>query len=177
MLQILNFVEYYCAQSLQSCLTFCDTMDYGPPGSSVHGILQARTLEWVAISFSSYKVWSEWSEVAQSCSTPCNPTDCQAPLSMGFSRQEHWSGLPFPSPCRVLLEPLNLINSIFCAGMTTQEGFHSLSFYCCSPFGQSMALLPKPPPTFILFWVPLWAICQGASGWLGTSQAVLLRTT
>ena len=36
----------------QSCLTLCDPIDYGPPGSSVHGILQARILEWVAISFS-----------------------------------------------------------------------------------------------------------------------------
>ena len=36
--------------------------------------------------------------VAQSCPTLCNPTDCQAPLSMRFSRQEYWSGLPFPSP-------------------------------------------------------------------------------
>ena len=39
------------------------------------------------------------SEVAQSCPTLCDPVDpCQAPLSMGFSRQEYWSGLPFPSP-------------------------------------------------------------------------------
>ena len=44
------------AQSLQSCPTLCDPMDHGPPGSQVHGILQARILEWVAISFSSDKV-------------------------------------------------------------------------------------------------------------------------
>ena len=44
------------AKSLQSCPTLCDPMDHGPPGSSVHGILQARILEWVAISFSSDKV-------------------------------------------------------------------------------------------------------------------------
>ena len=54
------------AQSLQSCPTLCDPMDHGPPGSSVRGILQAKKLEWVAISFSNEKVWSEWSEVAQS---------------------------------------------------------------------------------------------------------------
>ena len=40
------------AKSLQSCLTLCDPIDRSPPGSSVPGILQARTLEWVAISFS-----------------------------------------------------------------------------------------------------------------------------
>ena len=67
---------FNCAQSLQSCLTLCNSMDHDLPGSSVHGILQARILEWVAISFSSDKVsevmkwvkwWSEWSEVSQSC--------------------------------------------------------------------------------------------------------------
>ena len=41
-----------CAQSLQSCLTLCDPTDCSPPGSSVHGIFQARILEWVAVPFS-----------------------------------------------------------------------------------------------------------------------------
>ena len=41
---------YMCAKLLQSCLTLCDPMDYNPPSSSVHGILQARILEWVAMS-------------------------------------------------------------------------------------------------------------------------------
>ena len=40
------------AKSLQSCLTLCDPIDCSPPGSPIPGILQARTLEWVAISFS-----------------------------------------------------------------------------------------------------------------------------
>ena len=40
------------AKSLQLCLTLCDPLDYNPPGSSVHGISQARMLAWVAISFS-----------------------------------------------------------------------------------------------------------------------------
>ena len=43
---------YMCAQSFQSCPTLCDPVDHGPPGSSVHGIFQARVLEWVAIAFS-----------------------------------------------------------------------------------------------------------------------------
>ena len=42
----------------QSCLTLCDPMDYNPPGSSEHGIFQARILEWVAISFSRGSSWS-----------------------------------------------------------------------------------------------------------------------
>jgi len=45
------------AQSLQSCLTLCDSMDCSPPGSSVHGILPARILKWVAISFSRRSSW------------------------------------------------------------------------------------------------------------------------
>ena len=81
--RIPGFMTITCvrAQSLQSCLTLCDPLDHGPPGSSVHGILQARVLEWVAISFSSHKVWSEWSEVTQSCPTECNPKNCSLPGS------------------------------------------------------------------------------------------------
>ena len=66
-------------KSLQSCPTLCDPRDGSPPGSPVPGILQARTLEWVAISFS-MKVKSE-SEVAQSCPTPSDSMDCSLPDS------------------------------------------------------------------------------------------------
>ena len=69
------------AKSLQSCPTLCDPIDL--PGSPVPGILQARTLEWIAISFSKawkWKVKSE-SEVAQSCPTLSNPMDCSPPGS------------------------------------------------------------------------------------------------
>ena len=62
------------AKSLQSCPTLCDPIDGSPPGSPVPGILQARTLEWVAISFQCMKVKSE-SEGAQSCPTLSNPMD------------------------------------------------------------------------------------------------------
>ena len=57
------------AKSLQSCPTLCDTIDVSPPGSPAPGILQARTLEWVAISFSNASKWKSESEVAQSCPT------------------------------------------------------------------------------------------------------------
>ena len=71
------------AESLQSCPTLCDPIDSSPPGSPVPGILQARTLEWVAISFSNswkWKVKSE-SEFAQSCPTLSDPMDCSPPGS------------------------------------------------------------------------------------------------
>ena len=87
------------AKSLQSWPTLCDPIDSSPPGSLVPGILQARTLEWVAISFSNAWKWkvkvkslgrvrllaSSWTAAYQ------------APPSMGFSRQEYWSGVPLPS--------------------------------------------------------------------------------
>ena len=127
----------------QSCLTLCDPMDCSLPCSSVRGILEARILEWVAISFSrrssQHRDWTRVSRIAGRCFTiwatrevaegeggtnwessietytlplllllshfsrvrPCatpQTTAHQAPPSLGFSRQEHWSGLPFPSP-------------------------------------------------------------------------------
>ena len=88
------------AKSLQSCPTLCNPIVGSPPGSLVPGILQARTLEWVAISFSN--AW-KWKVKVKSLSrvrllaTPWTAA-YQAPSSMGFSRQEYWSGVPLPSP-------------------------------------------------------------------------------
>ena len=85
------------AKSLQSGPTLCN------PGSPIPGILQARTLEWVAIAFSMNSTAAAAAAAAkslQSCPTLCDPMDCSLPgFSVpGFSRQEHWSGLPLPSP-------------------------------------------------------------------------------
>ena len=94
------------AKSLQSCLTLCDPRDSSPSGSPVPGILQARTLQWVAISFSS--AW-KWKVKVKSLSrvrllaTPWIAAH-QAPPSMGFSRQKYWSGVPLPSPGQTLTE-------------------------------------------------------------------------
>ena len=87
------------AKSLQSCLTLCYPIDRSPPGSPVPGILQARTLEWVAISFSNackWKVKVKSLNRVQLFKTPWTVV-YQAPPSMGFSRQEYWSGVPLPS--------------------------------------------------------------------------------
>ena len=69
------------AKSLQSCLTLCDPIDGSPPGSAVPGILQARTLEWVAVSFSNAWKWNSESEVAQSGPTLSDSMDCSLPDS------------------------------------------------------------------------------------------------
>ena len=84
----------------QSCPTLCDRADSSPPGSPVPGILQARILEWVAISFSN--AW-KWKVKVKSLSrVPLSAISWtaayQAPLSMGFSRHEYWNGVPLPSP-------------------------------------------------------------------------------
>ena len=92
------------AKSLQSCLTLCDPIDSSPPGSSAPGILQARILEWVAISFSNawrWKVKVKSLSPVQLWATPWTAA-YRAPPSMGFSRQEYWSGVPSPSPQIVL---------------------------------------------------------------------------
>ena len=116
------------AKLLQSCPTLCSPIDGSPPGSAVPGILQARTLEWVAISFSNAWRWkvkvkslscvrllaTPWTAAHQAppsmgfsrqedwsgCHRLLPPWTAapQAPPSMGFSRQEHWSGVPSPSP-------------------------------------------------------------------------------
>ena len=138
----------------------CNPMNCSPSGSSVHGIFQAKILEWVAIAFSRGSSWPrDWTQVScmqadsllselpmnshvtnthnklswkdiffkikssmllshfscvRLCVTPQTAAH-QAPLSLGFSRQEHWGGLPFPSPmhesekwkwsCSVLTDP------------------------------------------------------------------------
>ena len=81
------------AKSPQLCLTLCDLIDGSPPGSPIPGILQARTLEWVAISFSNawkWKVKGKSLSRVQLLVTPWT-TAYQASPSMGFSRQEYWS--------------------------------------------------------------------------------------
>ena len=88
------------AKSLQLCLTLCDPIDGSPPGSPVPGTLQARTLEWVAISFSSAGKWKVKVKALSRVRLLATPWTAayQAPSSMGFSRQEYWSGVPLPSP-------------------------------------------------------------------------------
>ena len=92
-------LDIAAAKRLQSCPTLWDPIDGSQPGSPIPGILQARTLEWVAIAFSN--AW-KWKVKVKSLShvwlfaTPWTVA-YQAPPSMGFFRQEHWSGVPLPS--------------------------------------------------------------------------------
>ena len=127
-----SFYDPAAAKSLQSCPTLCDPINGSPPGSPVPGILQARTLEWVAISFS-----SAWKVKVKSLSrvllfaTPRTAV-YQAPPSMGFSRQEYWRGLPLPSPSMIeqMLEIWSLVPLLFLNPACIPES--SRFMYCWS---------------------------------------------
>ena len=130
--EILRIYAAAAAKSLQLCPTLCDPIDGSPPGSPVPGILQARTLECVAISFSNE---GKWKVKVKSFShiwllvTPWTAA-YQAPLSTGFSRQEYWSG------CHCLLRtratvgktessrklPYSPGSSAWCSVMTQRAG-------------------------------------------------------
>ena len=100
------------AKSLQSCPTLCDPIDGSPPGSPIPGILQARTLEWVAISFSNAWKWKVKMKSLSPVRLLAAPWTAayQAPPPMGFSRQEYWSGVPLPSPTEIII---NVILCVF----------------------------------------------------------------
>ena len=94
-------------KSLQSCPTLCDPIDGSPPGSPIPGFLQARTLDWVAISSS--RAW-KWKLKVKSLShvrlfSTAWSVAYQTPPSMGFSRQEYWSGVPLSSLLCVIANP------------------------------------------------------------------------
>ena len=111
-IHIYHHTAYMCAAAaaklLQSCPTLCDPRDSSPPRSAVPGILQARTLGRVAISFSNagkWKVKVKSLSRVRLLTTPWTAAH-QAPPSMGFSRQEYWSGVPLPSQPDFIVSPL-----------------------------------------------------------------------
>ena len=87
------------AKSFQSCLTLCDPIDGSPLGSTIPGILQAGTVEWVTISFSNAWKWKVKVKPLSRVRLLATPwTAAYEAPPMGFSRQEYWSGLPLPFP-------------------------------------------------------------------------------
>ena len=99
-------------KSLQSCPTLWDPIDISPPGFPVPGILQTRTLKWIAISLSN--AW-KWKVKVKSLSRvwlfeTLWTVAYQVPLSTGFSRQKYWSGVPLPSPVKMHRYDRKLLN-------------------------------------------------------------------
>ena len=97
---LINHLSAAAAKSLQSCPTLCNPRDGSPSGSPIPGILLARTLKWVAISFSNAGKWKVKVKSLSRVRLLVTPWTAayQTPLSMGFAKQEYWSGLPLPSP-------------------------------------------------------------------------------
>ena len=142
---VFEIIPAAVAKSLQLCPTLCDPIDGSPPGSSIPGILEARTLEWVAMSFSNAWKWRvkvKSLSRARLLATPGTAAH-QAPASMGFSRQEYWSGVPLPSLIIFLMWVLSSVryynSSQFLSGSDNFDfifiytGFiqHLLLRYCC----------------------------------------------
>ena len=170
------------AKSLQSCLTLCDPIDGSPPGSPVPGILQARTLEWVAISFSNAWKWKvkvkSLSRVRPSA-TPWT-ADLQAPPSMGFSRQEYWSGVPLPSPFKTIGELVLYLEDSF---LVSSRLIYLLSWPLTSILSAGtlgvypLTLLPALLPTSLSLsgWFHLLSALSGllfAQLWWGPGETV-----
>ena len=146
------------AKSLQSCLTLCDPIDGSPPGSPVPGILQARTLEWVAISFSNAWKWKVKGKSLSSVWLLATPwtAACQAPPSMGFSRQEYWSRVPSPSPKNVQNKSKHKNNKCFswvtAVRVPLLTGSHSLLHFPRMPYNTVLISGPAVRVAHILFW-------------------------
>ena len=135
------------AKSLQSCPTLCDPIEGSPPGSPVPGNLQARTLEWVAISFSNAWKWKVKVKLLSHVPPLATPWTAiyQAPPSMGFSRQEYWSGVPLPSPSQPdekfpryvsLLVPLTVFknpHNLWRSGAYISDWARKIETVLCSP--------------------------------------------
>ena len=136
------------AKSLQSCPTLGDPIDGNPPGSPIPGILKARTLEWVAISFSNAWKW-KMKVKSLSCvwllATPWTAA-YQAPPTLGFSRQEYWSRVPLPSPSQCLVHSNYSINigwHYLYNGLTGRSAISNLHACLLSHFS-SVRLIATP---------------------------------
>ena len=131
------------AKSFQSCLTLCDPMDGSPPGSPVPGILQARTLEWVAWSFSNAWKWKVKVKLLSHVWLLVTPGTAayQASPSMGFSRQEYWSGVPLPSPPK---------------GHNSVQTSHQICWGCLEYSWSWVLLLPSAASflSLLQLWIP-----------------------
>ena len=138
------------AKSLQSCPTLCDPIDGSPPGSPVPGILQARTLEWGAIVFSNAWKWKVKVKLLSRVRLLATPWTVafQAPPSMGFSRQEYWSGVPLPSAVDMLMILYSPLVFIYFATVffffILSGNTHSIQWYLNQEICKSSSYLSSP---------------------------------
>ena len=138
----------------QPCPTLCNPMDCRLPSSSVHGIFQARVLDWVAISFSNAGKWKVKGKSLSRVWLLVTPWTAayQAPLSMGFSRQEYWSGFPLPSPF-IIYQLSNLFSVFLLSGRILLQRNPPISKHCFTP----MKICSFPHNLYpTLLWCRLW---------------------
>ena len=143
------------AKSLQSCPTLCKPIDGSPPGYAVPAILQARTLEWVAISFSNAWKWKVKGKSISHVRLLATPWTAayQAPPSMGFSRQVYWSGVPLLSPFFNLTEGIypettRLIQDGSSPSLFRDQDIYLLSVLEYSPWQVVLALQSCPEKSY-----------------------------
>ena len=136
------------AKSLQLCQTLCNPIDSSPPGSPVPGILQARTLEWVATSFSNAWKWKVKVKSLSRVRLSATPWTAayQAPPSIGFSRQEYWSRVSLPSPIGCLVK-WNESGSIMFNSLWSHGLYSSWNSPGCNTGVGSLSLLQGIFPT------------------------------
>ena len=162
-----NSAAAAAAKSLQSCPTLCDPIDGRPPGCPIPAILQARILEWVAISFSNAWKWKVKVQPLSHVRLLATPWTAayQAPPSLGFSRQEYWSGVPLPSPKEQCSEQQvstcvcihsSQFQFMYWAGQEVCSGFSVRCYQKTrkEPFGQPNGLVGLTHPTL---WLYRWA--------------------
>ena len=156
------------AKSLRSCLTLCDPIDSSPPGSPTPGILQARILEWVAISSSN--AW-KWKVKVKSLSrvwllaTPWTAAH-QAPPSMGFSRQEYWSGVPMITTMHQTAMNQNSPPNVSSAHNDKKSGDSSCSKYSIKYFFPIQMTHQRylNSESCSNSWIPSTGICRPGTG-------------
>ena len=173
-LLFISYLYLAAAKSLQSCPTLCDPIDGSPPGFPIIGILQARTLEWVAISFSNAWKWKVKVKLLSRVWLLVTPWTAayQAALSMGFVRQEYWSRVPLPSPylclsknyLSFLLQQVSPSLSLSYTHTHTHTHTHTLVWLMCGSQLGYQLFWPPPSPPESTWDIPCVFILSGQEG-------------
>ena len=155
-------VSAAAAKSLQSCPTLCDPIDGSPPGSPIPGILQASTLEWVAISFSTAWKWKVKVKSLSCVQLLATPLTTAYQVVVGFSRREYWSGVPLPS-----LETASIPFLFFlsCIEPRLVICFLNDSIYVSMPFSQIIPPSPSPTESKSLFFTSVSLLLSHIQGY------------
>ena len=153
----LSFAATATAKSLQSYLTLCDPRDCSLPGFSVPGILQARTLEWVAISFSNASKWKVKGKLLSCVLTLSDPMDCSLPGSSvhGIFRATvlEWGAIAFSKAVLINKLEINFTHSQKCCSTAPRHVSRPRKTSCVCPEARPSALKDRAPRQFSLVYL------------------------